>query len=605
MSIHPRPGSLVLYKSSPARVESVADKVELTLADGKNKRVRPKDFELLHPGPVATLEGLECAPVALEEAWELLREEPQTTLQDLAELAFGEYTPATAWSAWKLLEDGVWFSGRPDAVEVCEPERVAAEQQRRAAKVAEREAWEGFLQRLRERALVAEDYQRLREVEQLALQRSERSRILQALGHPERAESAHRFLVEVGYWEETHNPHPVRLDLPVESPLLEIPELPEEPRLDLTHLLAFAIDDEGSDDPDDAITLDGDRIWVHIADAAALIAPDSPLDLEARERAANLYLPDRVIHMLPPGITQRLGLGLQTTSPALSFGFRLDPAGEIVDLEIHPSWVRVSRLSYAAANLSLDQRPFAQLLPLTERYRQRRLAQGAVALDLPEVRVRVRNQQIEVTPLERLNSRELVSELMLMTGEAVAHYAQAQQIAIPFASQPPPESRFVAGGLAEMFAFRRQLKPGRHDTQEEPHAGLGLRRYTRVTSPLRRYLDLVLHQQLRAGLRGELTLPSSAIAERITAIARPGGLLRKGERLSNTHWKLLYLRRNPDWRGRGIVVEREEQRMTLLIPELAMETRMRSSNPPPLNSELPLRLREVDLSELDARFVVG
>jgi hypothetical protein len=47
-----REGALVLYKSQPAKVVSVADKIELSLADGSSKKVRPKDFVVLHEGPV-------------------------------------------------------------------------------------------------------------------------------------------------------------------------------------------------------------------------------------------------------------------------------------------------------------------------------------------------------------------------------------------------------------------------------------------------------------------------------------------------------------------------------------------------------------------------
>lgn len=67
-------------------------------------------------------------------------------------------------------------------------------------------------------------------------------------------------------------------------PDVSLPVLPDEPRLDLTGLPAYAIDDEGNLDPDDAISLDGNRLWVHVADAAALVWSDSPADVEARGR---------------------------------------------------------------------------------------------------------------------------------------------------------------------------------------------------------------------------------------------------------------------------------------------------------------------------------
>ena len=117
-----------------------------------------------------------------------------------------------------------------------------------------------------------------------------------------------RFLVRCGYWPEHHNPWPMRAGARLESIEIGVPELPDEPRSDLTHLEAWAIDDAGNQDPDDAISIDGDRLWVHVADVAALVRPDGHIDQAARERSANLYLPERIHTMLPEALTDRLGL---------------------------------------------------------------------------------------------------------------------------------------------------------------------------------------------------------------------------------------------------------------------------------------------------------
>ena len=144
--------------------------------------------------------------------------------------------------------------------------------------------WAAFLARLTARQPLPEDAERLAEVERLAWGRSEHSRILKALGHAETPENAHRALIQFGFWAPEHNPHPARNGLPEGDPLLPVGQLPDEERLDLTHLPAFAIDDEGNQDPDDALSLEGDRFWVHVADVAALIPSDSEMDREARAR---------------------------------------------------------------------------------------------------------------------------------------------------------------------------------------------------------------------------------------------------------------------------------------------------------------------------------
>lgn len=600
----PLQGSLVLYKTRPALITDVSDKIDILLEGGKSKRVRSKDIAVLHPGPLGSLSLLTEQAGDAVEAWELVSG-GTTNLQELAELVYGDFIPPTAWAAWQLVAEGLYFEGTPHQITARKADQVNAEIAERKAKAAEQQAWEGFLKRIATKALIDEDHLRLQEVERLAFGRTGKSRIMAALGRQESAENAHRMLLDLGYWKQEYNPYPERFALSLENPEIAIPGLPSEERMDLTRMQAFAIDDEASEDPDDAISLDGDRIWVHVADVAAMVSPDSELDLEARNRGANLYLPDKTIHMLSPGLTEILGLGLQERSPALSFGFRLDENGGVTDLELVPSWIRATRLSYTVVDERLDEEPFATLLQMARRYRKRRMEAGAASIDLPEVSVRVaENGDIHIRPLRRLASRELVTDAMLMAGEAAARFALDQGISVPFATQPPPEQPQQPQDLAAMFAYRRQLKPSRSKMLEEPHAGLGLSAYSRATSPLRRYPDLVTHQQLRAYLGSEAPLPLAAVSERIAAAELASSGIRRAERLSNVHWKLIYLQRNPQWQGRGVVVEMSDRRATVMIPELALETKLRLPDDVPLNSELTLALREIELADQVARFRV-
>ena len=141
------------------------------------------------------------------------------------------------------------------------------------------------------------------------------SRALRELGRTQSPERAHALLCELGHWNAAVNPYPQRLEVDTRAPQAALPDLSEETRRDLTHLGAFAIDDEGSKDPDDALSWHDNRLWVHVADVAALVPPDSDADLEARARGCNLYLPEDTVPMLPPEATHALGLGLQAVSP--------------------------------------------------------------------------------------------------------------------------------------------------------------------------------------------------------------------------------------------------------------------------------------------------
>jgi exoribonuclease II len=594
-----RAGSLVLYKNEPARVTALdGKKLAIARLDGSTLSVRPKDIILLHPGPVESLRALRPPAGEPQVAWELLAGST-TTLPELAELAYDAYTPASAWAAWQLLDDGLYFSGTPEAVVARTMAEVEAEQQARTARAAAEAAWQAFLARLKRGGYDPEaDGDYLEDVAGLALGRYEQSRVLRALGRAETPESAHALLLEAGYWRPEFNPYPYRVGLDTTIPAHPLPPLPEEPRLDLTHLPAFAIDDAGSEDPDDAFSLDGERLWVHVADVAALVPPGSPADLEARARGASLYLPEGTVPMLPPEATARLALGLEEVSPALSVGFCLDARGALSEVQIRPSWVRVTRLSYAQADEQLVDGPLAPVWALLQGRAARRAAAGAIDIDLPEVKIRVYDGEITIRPLPNLRSRQMVLEAMLAAGEAVARYALEQAIPIPFTTQDPPfPLEDAPGGMAGQFALRRTFQRSQAALTPGPHAGLGLPLYVQATSPLRRYLDLVAHQQLRAHLREEPLLDEQAILTRIGAAEAMRGDVRYAERLSNEHWTLLYLQRHPGWQGEAVVVELYGQRSKLLIPELALETQAYLRGNPPLNAIVRIQAAGIDLPQ--------
>lgn len=603
MSASIRAGSLVLYKIHPARVGSVGEKIEIELDGGKSRKVRPKDVRVLHPGPLGSLSALQQAPEGnVEEAWELLQGE-RPGFGELAELVFGGFTPVTAWATWQLLQEGLYFAGDPDEIEVRTAEQVEAMRAERERKHREAEEWQAFLQRVEAAQLQDEDRKRLAEVERVALGAAQHSRILSAFKVDETPEAAHRFLLRCGYWPAEKNPWPQRSGVILESPQIGVPALAEEDRLDLTSLDAWAIDDEGNQDPDDAISLDGDYLWVHVADVAALVRPEGHLDLAARERSSNLYLPEFTVNMLPEVLTEQMGLGLQAVSPALSFGMRLGEEGP-TDIRVERTLVRVQRTSYAAANERMQEAPFADIARITDTYRQRRLARHAARIDLPEASVRVVDGEVVIRPLPKLASRDMVTDAMLMAGEAAALFAIENVIPIPYAMQPEPEEIREPATMSAMYAYRRLFKPSNTVLHPEPHFGLGLERYARATSPLRRYADLLVHQQLRAFISGNEPLSREVLGERMAGIDVASGRIRRTERQSNLHWKLVHLQRHPDWQGEAVVVALEERKAVLVIPELAMEIRLRPHEHFELDGRVRLKVRDVDLTTQDAWFQV-
>lgn len=619
----PRAGGLVLYKSRPARVKEVVEgRLDLELADGGTQKVRPKDVALLHPGPCA-LSRL-APPQALEEVdtvRQLLAAEGdaggQTVdLRTLSELLYGDHTPASAWGSWQLVADGLHFEGTPDRVRPRTQAQVDAERRRRDEVAAAAAAWAAFLQRVRQGRCSPEagDGNYLREVEELAEGRRERSRLLRELGRGESPEHAHALLLQLGWWDAQRLPYPARAGISLSPPTgaLVAPAAAEE-RVDLTHLAALAIDDEGNRDPDDAVAVDDDgALWVHVADVAWQVPSGSPADLEARARGSTLYLPDGPIPMLPPAAVATLGLGLAAdgVGPALSFRLALDAAGAIAAVDVVRARVRVERLTYEQAEARLDgDERLARVAALAERSRQRRLAAGAVDLEWPEVRIRVRRSGdggpavIDIRPLPMLRSRRAVAETMILAGEGAARLACQRGIPFPFSVQDPSAVTADEGpprtGLAAAFALRRRQQPGRVSGDPSPHRGLGVEAYARATSPLRRYLDLLVHQQLRAALDGGEPLTATELMECAGAAEAVAGSVRATERQANRHWTLLYLAQQPGWQGRGVLIDTRGRRGLLLIPQLALEASVSLPDGGVPGAEYTVTVRSVDLPRLD------
>jgi exoribonuclease-2 len=592
--------ALVIYKGKPALAEEKGDRLELTLESGETLKVRPKDVLFLHPGP-SRLE-LRVPEGEEEAAWELL-EGQKVSLKELAELAFGAYTPEAAYGAYLLAQKGERFVLEGGEVRARTREELASLEEMKRRKEERERAFGEALERIRQGRPSLEDRPLLAEVEALAYGERKESRLLKALGLPETPEAAHGLLLRLGLWRR-ENPHPRRLGLPLAPPDLPVPPLPEEERVDLTHLPAFAIDDEGSQDPDDALYAErveeGFRLFVHVADVAALVGPGSPLDGEALRRGANLYLPEGTVPMLPLAVTEALGLGLKEVSPALTFELLVSPEGELLREDLYLSWVRVRRLSYREA---LEVEALAPIKALAEAFLRKRLAQGALDIALPEVKVRVEGEEIRITPLPPYESRVWVREAMLLAGYAAAHLALREGLPFPFATQEAPSHRVEGEGLAAMWAQRKTLKRAQLKAVPAPHRSLGLPLYAQVTSPLRRYLDLVAHQQLRAWLKGERPLSQGEVLERVGAAEAVADLVREGERRSKLHWTLLYLMEK-GYEGPGVPVERRGGQGVFLLPELGLTAQVALSGPLALNAEVRLRFLEADLPVLEARFAL-
>ncbi|MDR2510409.1 MAG: RNB domain-containing ribonuclease [Spirochaetaceae bacterium] len=604
--------SLVLYKNKAAIIRESGDKITIDIADGTSARVREKDIEPLHPGPILNFSALNT--IVDEDfaalAWELCSEEgAELTLRTLAELA-GGWTPENAWRAYLILADALYFEGGVNALRPKQKEAVETEKARRSAKLAEETERNAFLLRLKSKKLdLPSDLRFMQDVEALAMGKSPRSRTLKEAGVEETEEAAYSVLLETGVWDAFVNPYPSRYAVSTSPPKapLDTPA-PEDKRQNLRGLAAFAIDDEFSDDPDDAISLEttngGYTLYVHVADPSCALVFDGPAEQEARNRGATLYTPEGKTLMLCEEVLRRFALGLEETSAALTIKITLDAALNIINTEIFRSEINVKRLSYQKA---MDEAELAGFFELARRNIKHRLSFGAALIEFPEVEITVKGREITITPVKNLPSRALVRECMLLAGEAAASWALEKRIPFPYITQEMDTVKDGADfSLAGAYQLRRHMRPRVLSCKPGLHSALGLDIYTQVTSPLRRYTDLLAHFQISAALRGHTPLDEDTLLARLAASERAALAVSRAERASRAHWTAVYLSSRIGECFNGVVLEQRGPHALLFIPELGIEVQTAAPRGGELapNETRELKLCSVNLSRAASSWTV-
>ncbi|MBN1102731.1 MAG: RNB domain-containing ribonuclease [Deltaproteobacteria bacterium] len=329
-------------------------------------------------------------------------------------------------------------------------------------------------------------------------------------------------LVRLGVWEEDENLDLLRLRVKThfdEEDLTQCARVARfepggEERRDLRGLSAMTIDGPLTRDFDDALSVeihDGIiDLGVHISDVAGAIPPGSPLDLCAKERGTSLYLTRRQIPMIPQPLSQdALSLMQDTDRPALSLLCRLDREGNLLEWHFVRSLIRVkSQLTYEQVNERyLEDGLLGELHRLGRVMRLKRIEQGALLLSLPEVYVNVSEEgdvSVRLLPQET-PSRMIVEEMMILYNWLAARFCRDRRVPVLYRCQQAPSevlARNESNGLYSLLKQRGKLSPLEIRTAPKPHSGLGLDVYTNVSSPIRRYFDLVIQRQIGSSLSG-------------------------------------------------------------------------------------------------------
>ena len=327
-------------------------------------------------------------------------------------------------------------------------------------------------------------------------------------------------------------------------------------REDLTKLLAITIDPVDAKDFDDAISLERDprsQHWilsVHIADVAHFVPAGGPLDREARRRGTSVYLPGRVVPMLPELISNGLA-SLQQDRVRLVKTVRMDftPTGQPAHVGFSEAAIRVrKRLRYEDVGAFLeapekspdiDAEVSALLLRMRDLaliLHKRRIKRGSLELSMQEAELDLDSAGVVVGAHFREHglSHQIVEEFMLAANEAVAEHLMS--LGVPFLRRihpaPEPNKLEIFAAFAREFGYKidkyvdrftlqkilkqaaskpevhavnyallRSLKQAVYSPVEDEHYALASKNYCHFTSPIRRYPDLTVHRLLSQWIR--------------------------------------------------------------------------------------------------------
>jgi ribonuclease R len=324
-----------------------------------------------------------------------------------------------------------------------------------------------------------------------------------------------------------------------------------EKRKDLRDLPTVTIDGERARDFDDAVSIavadHGYKLWVHIADVGHYVPWNSALDLEARKRGASVYLPDRVIPMLPKELSEDLcSLKPKVDRNAFTVEMDFDRFGRRLSARFYLSLINSDeRMTYTSVKKILIDKDenecekYRHLLKDFERMeelciilRTKRFERGSLDFDLPEpeILLDLQGSPEAIIKAERNFAHMIIEEFMIAANEAVAEHIEGFGMPCIYRIHEEPDpmkledvvnvvkqfsrtagKMFTARDFSDIlksvkdapheeiinYLILRSLKQARYSVTNVGHFGLASTSYTHFTSPIRRYPDLVVHRLLR------------------------------------------------------------------------------------------------------------
>jgi exoribonuclease-2 len=427
------------------------------------------------------------------------------------------------------------------------------------------------------------------------------------------------FLVQIGHWDCDENIELLRYGIPSQIPpeiethavsLSRTTAVTLNDRRDLRHLPLITIDGPSTLDFDDALSIETKEscveLGIHITDVGYHVSKDDPIDRHSRDRASSIYLPEGKISMMPSLLSEQLcSLKAGEERPAISTLVRITPRAKVLDYEIVPSLIRVDRqLTFDDADLLAEKDDALKaMLGIARAYRERRLSNGAMIIDLPETNIHFNAAGAPkvATSDREAPGRLLVSELMILSNELAARWLVERQLPAIFRSQPEPRERLFnssGGTLFQNWMQRKQIHRFILGNAPEPHSGLGVSSYVTATSPIRKYFDLVTQRQLRATLGLEPPYTHAQIDNIINNLSETMAQVGLIQRQRHRYWLLKYLQGCIGQKEEAMVLSKRRNTYSILLPAYMLECTLSGAESIKFNPEDLIR---VTIQHVNAR----
>ena len=331
-------------------------------------------------------------------------------------------------------------------------------------------------------------------------------------------ESAVEFLIKTGFWKKDDDPESKKIAFHFRHSQRALEEVETilsagenfADLTDRTDIEAFSVDSETTQDIDDAISFEmhADRITlgVHISNVAHVVSRGSFLDQGTLERAETVYFPEERVDMFPRDlVSKKLSLTAGDLRPVLSLFATFNKEDfALIDYRFEATIVRISKnLTYTEATEMLHNTQWGEVLvSLTDSLRAERVNKGAFIVQLPELKIGVGDQDGISVSKDYMDSpaHNVVSECMILMNRLSGDFFDKNGIPALFRSQSQdiePEARELDPEDV-LFPVKvvKHLKPSFVTFAPEIHKSLGVPSYVQMTSPIRRYTDLLMQRQL-------------------------------------------------------------------------------------------------------------